>query len=101
MITIEESTKSNWIASLVNLMKKLFPFKEQLEPLRRYQIEENMEKKYFTVKEIAEYTGISAATIYKWSKQERMPSLKIGGAVRFDIREIELWLKKFKREVWE
>ena len=100
-IAIEESTKLKWIASLVNLMKMLFPFKERQAALRRYQNEENMEKRYFTVKEISNYTGIAPTTLYEMSSQRRIPSLKIGKSVRFDIQAIEKWLKQFKREVYE
>lgn len=50
-------------------------------------------KRLFTPKEVAEYLAVSPKTIYKWSFQGRVPYLKLGKTLRFDLKEIDEWLK--------
>ncbi len=52
-----------------------------------------MEKRFIGVKEMSEYLGLTEGTLYVWVCQKRIPHLKIGKALRFDMREIENWLK--------
>lgn len=58
-----------------------------------------MEKRFMNIKELSEYLNVSKHTIYSWVSMKRIPHLKIGGTLRFDIREIESWLKERKVEV--
>ena len=55
------------------------------------------EKRFLDVKELAEYLGVKVATIYSWTFQRKIPYLKIGRCVKFDIKKIEEWIKE--REV--
>lgn len=55
------------------------------------------EKRFLGVKELAEYLGVKVATIYSWTFQRKIPYLKIGRCVKFDIKKIEEWIKE--REV--
>ena len=57
-----------------------------------------MDKRYLSPKECAEYTGISPKTLYRWAKERIVPSIKIGGLVRFDKLEIDKIMSKFKRQ---
>jgi len=57
-----------------------------------------LEKKYYDIREIAEFTGISEKTLYRWARQNIMPSIKIGKLIRFDLGAVQEWLKKFNRE---
>lgn len=50
-------------------------------------------KRFFNVKEIAVYLGLSPDTIRAWVKKGRIPFSKFGKAVRFDFQKIELWIK--------
>ena len=43
---------------------------------------------------MAEYLGITKGSLYVWTCQRRVPFLKIGKLVKFDLREIEGWLKE-------
>ncbi len=45
------------------------------------------------IEELAKYLGISKGTLYVWVCHRKIPYLKIGGSVKFDLREIESWLK--------
>lgn len=59
-----------------------------------------MEKKRFlSVKELAEYLGIKHPTIYSWVSMKRIPYVKMGGRVMFDLRDIEKWIQERKVEV--
>jgi excisionase family DNA binding protein len=53
-----------------------------------------MEKLFLNVDELSQYTGIARGTLYVWVCQKRIPHLKIGRMLKFDVREIEVWLAK-------
>jgi len=43
-----------------------------------------------TVKQAAEYLGITASTLYDWAAQRRVPSVKLRGrCVRFKLSDLE------------
>jgi len=47
-----------------------------------------------TVPELSQLLKISKDTIYRWVHEGYLPHLKMGGAVRFKERDIEVWLAK-------
>ncbi len=53
-----------------------------------------LEKRYLGVVECSEYIGISKGTLYVWVCHKKIPYLKVGRLVKFDLREIEEWLKE-------
>lgn len=50
-------------------------------------------KQFLSVKEISQYMGLSIHTIYLWVQLRKIPYYKIGKAVRFNLQEINEWLK--------
>jgi len=52
-----------------------------------------MERRYISITEASEYLGLTKGTLYVWACQKRIPYLKIGKLLKFDIIEIEQWLK--------
>ena len=50
-------------------------------------------KRAITVKEVAVILAVSPITIYKMAKAGRLPSFRIGTAVRFDPRALAEWLR--------
>jgi excisionase family DNA binding protein len=55
-----------------------------------------MQKRLLNVAELAEYIGLSTATIYNWSSARRIPAaciVRLGGALRFDLIQIDKWLE--------
>jgi len=56
-----------------------------------------IEKRFLGVKELATYLGVKVNTIYSWVFQKKIPYVKIGRCVKFDIKKIEEWIKE--REV--
>ena len=58
-----------------------------------------MERKYLSIKELSEYLGIPKHTIYSWTSMKKIPYVKLGRAIRFDMTEIESWIKERRVEV--
>jgi excisionase family DNA binding protein len=58
-----------------------------------------MERRYLSIKELSEYLGIPKYTIYSWTSMKKIPYVKLGRAIRFDMTEIESWIKERKVEV--
>jgi excisionase family DNA binding protein len=55
-----------------------------------------MKKRFIRPKELAKYIDISINTIYFWIHTRQIPYYKIGNLVKFDISEIDEWLKAKK-----
>lgn len=49
-----------------------------------------------TVKEVAELLRLSPGTVYEWVVRDRIPSIRLGRAVRFLRSEIVRWLEARK-----
>ena len=47
--------------------------------------------------EVSEYTSLPVKTLYEWSGTGRIPSIKIGRRVLFDLTQIDLVMDSFKR----
>ena len=48
-------------------------------------------------KELAEILGVRVARIYRWSSDGRIPKLKIGNCLRFDVDAVLAWAKSDSR----
>lgn len=56
-----------------------------------------MKKRYISVKEVSEYTSLSVKTIYDWASQRKIPSIKYGSRVLFDLQDIDQVMASLKR----
>ena len=56
------------------------------------------EKRFIGVKELAPYLGISINTVYSWVCLRKIPYVKIGRLVKFDLKEIDKWILPFKQD---
>ena len=54
-------------------------------------------KRYANIKEVSEYTSLPVKTLYEWAGTGRIPSIKIGRRVLFDLTKIDLVMDSFKR----
>lgn len=45
-----------------------------------------------TVKQAAEFMGVSPKTVYAWVAQERLDCLRAGNRIRFRLCDLERWL---------
>ncbi len=53
-----------------------------------------MTDKWLTIEQIAEYLQVSKEKIYKLCQRGRMPASKLGGQWRFDVREVDHWVRE-------
>jgi excisionase family DNA binding protein len=51
-------------------------------------------KKVLTIKEVADYLGVHASTVYKYAQQGTIPAFKIGSDWRFSQKHIDNWIDK-------
>lgn len=51
------------------------------------------ESKWMTIVEIAEYLKVSRETILNWINKKNMPAHKAGKLWRFDMNEVDAWIK--------
>lgn len=57
-----------------------------------------MEKRYANIKEVSEYTSLPVKTLYEWASIGRIPSIKLGRRVLFDLEDIDRLLTSLKRD---
>lgn len=62
-------------------------------------IKENsiMKKRYANIKEVSEYTSLPVKTLYDWASQGKIPSIKYGSRVLFDLEDIDRIMASLKR----
>ena len=53
-----------------------------------------MTRRLLTIKEVAEYTGLSVHTLYTMVSQRRIPYVKVGRRTMFDVGLLDDWLKQ-------
>ena len=57
-----------------------------------------MYARYMGIKEISEYLGIKETTVYAWVFQKKIPHTKLGKLLKFEIVEIDQWLRAKRKE---
>ena len=59
----------------------------------------NQTSRLLTVKQTAEYLGLSRHTIYNQISSKKFPILpiRLGGAIRFDREDLDLFILKLKK----
>ena len=54
-------------------------------------------KRYVSLTDVSEYTSLPVKTLYEWASTGRIPSVKIGRRVLFDLHDIDRIMNSFKR----
>ena len=54
-------------------------------------------ERYVDIKTVSQYTSLPVKTLYEWSGTGRIPSIKIGRRVLFDLHDIDKVMDSFKR----
>ena len=54
--------------------------------------------KLLNAEEAAKFLNTTKGTIYFWVNQKKIPHVRMNAALRFDIEDLEKWLKKNKVE---
>jgi len=56
-----------------------------------------MDKRYLSIKDLSQYSGIAVKTIYNWVSQRKIPVCKVNGKMlRFDKYEIDKLMENNK-----
>lgn len=59
-----------------------------------------MNRRYLSIKEASEYTGLSVNTLYKWTEEEKFPHEHFGPKlVKFDKEKIDQWAEEHSHPV--
>ena len=51
-------------------------------------------RRLLNVREAAQYLGLEVDTIYKKSRLREVPSVKVGRALRFDVKALERYIEQ-------
>lgn len=54
----------------------------------------NPEEKLIDAETLSEYLAVKVGTIYHWVSQKRIPHVKLGRCVRFDLEQINQWKER-------
>jgi excisionase family DNA binding protein len=61
---------------------------------RRFMNEASGLKRLIDIKGAANYTGLSVHTVYTMVSQKRIPYVKVGRLVKFDLNMLDSWIKQ-------
>lgn len=53
-------------------------------------------ERWYSLEEIAEHLGVSQDTIHRWIRVKNMPAHKAGKLWKFDVNEVNKWVKSGK-----
>ncbi len=56
-----------------------------------------MTKRYANIKQVSEYTSLPVKSLYELASTGRIPSIKLGRRVLFDLNDIDLVMDSLKR----
>ncbi len=54
-------------------------------------------KRYVNINEVSEYTSLPVKSLYELASQGRIPSIKLGSRVLFDLQDIDKMMESKKR----
>lgn len=53
--------------------------------------------KLITVKELSDMLMVKDKTLYQWAELEQIPHIKLNGCLRFDLEDIQAWVRESKK----
>lgn len=54
---------------------------------------DNNIERWYSMKEITEYLGVSRDTVLMWIAKHQMPATKIGRLWKFKVSDVDAWIK--------
>lgn len=64
------------------------------KPLSRNTAQRSVPGRLLNVHEVAEYTGLSPHTLYTMVSQRRIPFVKVGRLLKFDLGLLDSWIRQ-------
>ena len=58
-----------------------------------YQMGNEQIERWYSMKEISEYLGITRDTALSWIEKRGMPGVKVGRTWKFKISEVDAWMR--------
>jgi excisionase family DNA binding protein len=52
--------------------------------------------RWLKIDQASDYTGFAVGTIYNMVSERRVPYVKKGGSLRFDVRDLDKWMERDK-----
>ena len=62
------------------------------------KLSEKLTKRLLNVREAAFYLGLAPDTVYTKSRLGEIPSVKVGRALRFDVKALDIFVEEQKRQ---
>ena len=53
-------------------------------------------ERWYSLEEMAKHLGVSQDTIHRWIRIKSMPAHKVGRLWKFDVNEVNKWVKSGK-----
>ncbi len=66
----------------------------QTESNSQYEL---IQRQYVDIKKVSKHTSLPVKTLYEWADQGKVPSIKIGRRVLFDLHDIDKVMASLKR----
>jgi excisionase family DNA binding protein len=60
-----------------------------------------MDNRLVDVKAVVELLGVKEKTLYSWVNQRKIPYVKVGRLLRFDLSKVEEWIKENSVAVYD
>ena len=58
---------------------------------------EQLKKRLLGIEEAAQYLGVTKSTLYSWAWRRKIPSVKMGRRLLFDIQDLDRLIEAQKR----
>ncbi len=66
----------------------------KIESKGKYEV---IPERYVDIKKASKYTSLPVKTLYEWAGQGKIPSIKMGRRVLFDLNDIDKAMASLKR----
>ncbi len=54
------------------------------------------EQRLIGIEHVSEHLGIKVNTVYSWVNQRKIPYIKVGRLIKFDLQDINQWIAERK-----
>jgi excisionase family DNA binding protein len=78
-----------------------FPFRKEIakKELLKVEVKKHSKRRLLDVEEAAVMLNLKPGTLYNWVYQRKVPFVKVGRAIKFDLKDMEALIKKQNRSI--